>query len=253
VSTLKTLARKHLPRPVAGALRARGQGVRFLLKPDFARRWDILGRFQQVSDGVRCEHGEGEVVRYAEQILALPDTVEGCIAECGCYLGGSSAKLSVVARAVGRRLVVFDSFMGLPAEDGRDEVRYAQVGGGAPVPFRRGDYTGTLEQVKAAVARLGEPGVVEYVPGFFAETLPHWEGKVAAVVMDVDLVSSTRDVLTNLWPRLSPGGVVFSQDGHLREVCALLASRDFWAGLGEPAPPEWVGLGREKVVYAHKR
>jgi O-methyltransferase len=50
-----------------------------------------------------------------------------------------------------------------------------------------------------------------------------------------------------LWPRLRPGGVIFSQDGHLRGVVALLGDAGFWAGLG-PRPPRIEGLGTAKLV-----
>lgn len=253
---LKKIARRVLPRGAAGALRARGEGVRFLFGGSLAERWRILGRIQNVSDGVLCAHGEPEAVLYAAKILELPPTVAGDIVECGCFMGGNTAKLSIVARAAGRRLVACDSFMGLPSEGGQDQVTYQLIEAGghgsAPVVFGRGDYAGSLEQVKDAVGRLGEPSVVSYVPGFFSDTLPGWKGTASAIVIDVDLVESTRDCVRYLWPKLSPGGIIFSQDCHIREVCELLTDPGFWAELGEPHPPRFVGMGEQKLVYAYK-
>ena len=41
--------------------------------------------------------------------------MEGVVVECGCFLGGSTANLSLVCEVVGRELIVYDSFEGLPA------------------------------------------------------------------------------------------------------------------------------------------
>ena len=60
-----------------------------------------------------------EVLAYVTTILKLPKTTEGCIVECGCYKGSSTAKFSLAAKYSGRKLVVFDSFEGIPENDER--------------------------------------------------------------------------------------------------------------------------------------
>lgn len=253
---LRALARACLPTAITGALRGRRRGVGFLFSGNFGERWRMLERIQRVTEGVRCEHSETEAMLYAKLLMELPDTVKGDIMECGCYLGGSTAKLSIVARATKRKVVACDSFQGLPSENQQKAVTYSLIDSGAhdgsPVVFRQGDYAGSLEQVKDTVARLGEPSVVEYLPGFFADTLPHWKGQAAAVIVDVDLVESTRDCVRHLWPRLSRGGILFSQDCHLKEICDLMTDTAFWRELGETSPPRFVGMGSEKLVYTIK-
>ena len=81
----------------------------------------------------------------AVKLLEIPPEVEGVVVECGCYLGGSTANLSLVCEIVGRELVVYDSFEGLPAPDPRD--KYGN-------PFMEGILDADLEQVKANVRRL---------------------------------------------------------------------------------------------------
>ena len=56
----------------------------------------------------------------------LPVT-EGVVVECGCYLGGSTANLSLICQAVGRELIVYDSFEGLPAGDANDSIATAKT------------------------------------------------------------------------------------------------------------------------------
>ncbi len=252
MNAFRSAARSYLPKALVAALRARKQGLRFLASSDCIERLRILRRYQEISDHVRCEQSEAEAILVASKLLALSSGISGDIIECGCYQGGSTAKLSVVAKRMGRKVVVFDSFQGLPGAENATSVSYRLVHTGESVSFQQGDYAASLEQVRENIIQFGEPEVVGYVPGFFQSTMPDWRGWASAVVLDVDLVISTEVCLRYLWPRLSPGGILFSQDCHLLEVCGLLNNRQFWAGLGETNPPEFIGLGRKKMVYAYK-
>jgi len=253
MSILKSAARRFLPKPFVGMLRARRFGISFLMSRDISNRLRLLGRIQEISDHIVCEHSETEAILVATKILALPDDVQGDIIECGCFMGGSSTKLSLMAKARGRRLIVFDSFMGLPDEGGEFCVSYKNVETGKSVKFQKGDYAASLEQVRRNIANYGESSVVDFVPGFFQDTMPDWQGRAAAIILDVDLVESTKTCLRYLWPRLSLGGVLFSQDGHLSEICDLLNDKKFWAELGEKNAPGFVGLGKKQMVYAFKK
>src|SRR5437660_187565 len=51
----------------------------------------------------------------ALKLLEMPSGLAGDVVECGAWKGGSAANLSLVCRIVGRRLLVYDSFEGLPA------------------------------------------------------------------------------------------------------------------------------------------
>ena len=68
----------------------------------------------------------------------LTRSVDGPMVECGCFHGGSSAKLSLVARILDKPLYVCDSFQGLPPVTGNDGV-YHSVHGGT-VQFAKGEY-----------------------------------------------------------------------------------------------------------------
>src|SRR3954469_22112246 len=88
----------------------------------------------------------------AKEILNVPASVEGCVVECGTYAGGSTANLSLVCALVGRDLEVFDSFAGLPEPAAVDQV---VVLGGVDGSYNAGDFSVSLENVKANVARYG--------------------------------------------------------------------------------------------------
>ena len=49
-------------------------------------------------------------------------------------------------------------------------------------------------------------------------------------------------------PRLRPGGALFTQDGHLEAVIALLRDARFWRDEVGVEPPRIRGLGRRKLL-----
>jgi len=145
--------------------------------------------------------------------------VEGNIAEFGCFKGGSTAKLSLTAARVGKRLLVFDSFQGLPEPevwDAEHQIERTRV-------FKRGEYSGTLEEVRANVARWGLIDVCEFHRGWFRDTLPTLREPLSVVFADVDLAASLSEVLDHTWPRLSSRGVFFAHDATDEKLQRVLA------------------------------
>jgi O-methyltransferase len=157
--------------------------------------------------------------------------------------GGSTAKLSLAARLAGARLVACESFRGMPANHERHETI-----GGRTTEFREGAFRGTEALVRRTVARLGAPEVCTYVKGWFEDTLPALDGPLDVVLLDVDLAASTRTCVRWLYPRIRPGGVLLSQDGHLRATIELLRDEAFWRDeVGVPVP-SIRGLGTRKLL-----
>jgi O-methyltransferase len=176
--------------------------------------------------------------------LRVPSRVTGCVVEAGCFKGSSTAKFSLGALAAGRKLFVFDSFEGIPAHKECHKVNIF----GRPVSFPKGSYCGHVDEVKANVARFGAPDVCVLVKGWFEDTMPRFSEPIIAAYIDVDLVSSTRTCLKYLFPLLIPGGVLFSQDGHLPLVVELLGNDRFWEDEIGCSRPHIDGLGTRKLV-----
>ena len=244
-SAARTLA--ELPAELGPALRFL-RGHRRCRHTGPGDRLRMLARFYLTSLLVDCPHKQSEILEIAEAILALDPSTPGCVVEAGSYRGGSAAKLSVVCARAGRRLLVFDSFRGLPDNDEVSEG--AEVLGSrttGPERFAAGAYRGTRARVEETIARLGEPSVCALREGWFADTLPGLDGEVALAFLDVDLASSTRTCLEHILPRLAEGAVVFSHDGHLPRVRELLAAGEPWASLGL-APPAIEGLGARRLI-----
>ena len=113
------------------------------------------------------------------------------------------------------------------------------------------EHFGTLPSVQRTVARFGVPEVCRFHKGWFADTLPRLERgpTLDVVLLDVDLVESTRVCLRELVPRLAPGGVLITLDGQLRATHELLADERFWRDeVGLARPPSMHGVGLAKLV-----
>lgn len=227
------------------ATRDRRDVVDFLrdraVEPGLAARIDLLRRFTGITNRVRGYHTLGEMLAVSRAILARARPV---VLEAGCGHGSSTAKLSLAVRAAGGRLIVCDSFRGLPPNGERH--RHLD---GRPIEFRAGAFRATLPQVRRTVERLGAAEVCEFHKGWFAETLPALETPALdVVVLDVDLLESTRVCLRQLVRRLAPGGVLFTLDGQLRATHDLLGSAAFWRDEVGVPPPRIDGLGAAKLL-----
>lgn len=170
----------------------------------------------------------------AAKLLEVPADVEGAVVECGCYLGGSTANLSLVCDLVDRELIVYDSFEGMPPP--RPGDKYA-------APEHVGAFAGELEQVRANVERHGAIERCRFVKGWFRDTLPHHDGPIVLCFLDVDHQASLHDCLVNLWPRLHPQGYVFIDEYTRLDYCAVFFSERYWSTYLGCAPPGLIGVG----------
>ncbi len=157
--------------------------------------------------------------------------------ECGTFLGGSTAKLSRAVALTGRRLIVCDSFEGLPAVTREDHTDRKP-------DFTQGAYLGRLTEVKANVARYGDISRVEFRPGWFAATLPALKGTpIVCAFWDVDLRESFLDCLRALWANVVPGSRVYVHDVDRKPIVEVFTSLTWWTTELGLEPPPLVGAG----------
>ncbi|MCI0562501.1 MAG: TylF/MycF family methyltransferase [Nitrososphaera sp.] len=209
----------------------------------------MIKQLYHISLELDSPHSQIEIIQFIREILSLPEGLLGVVVEAGSFKGSSTAKFSLACDVVDRELIVFDSFQGIPEND----EQHVQNIFGDLASFKQGDYCGTLEEVKSNVAKYGQIRCCRFVPGWFDETLPQFHEPIALAYVDVDLVSSTRTCITSLYPLLSEGGSLYSQDGHLPLVIDLMKDEKFWReGVGIEKP-EIVGLGREKLLRIDKK
>jgi O-methyltransferase len=233
------LERASAERPLAGFVVSGPAGLRDRLR--------LARAFRRIHRTIVAGHTHAELVEIASAILSLPSRVRGALLEAGCFKGASAAKLSLVARLTGRSLILCDSFEGMPEND----ESHGQTREGVQADFRAGQYRGGLEEVRDAIGRHGDHETCRFMKGWFEDTLPTLREPIAVAFIDVDLASSTRTCIRELYPRLSPGGILFSHDGHLPLCIEALSDPELWASTGEP-PPVIEGLGTRKLVRMTK-
>lgn len=170
----------------------------------------------------------------ALKLLELSPDVPGVVVECGTWKGGSAANLSLVCRLTGRRLLVFDSFEGLPAGTPGDREA---------VHYHRGDYCGSLDEVRRTVAHYGALECCEFIPGWFEKTLPTLQAPVVLAWLDVDLERSLETCVRWIWPRLSEPGFLFIDECVNLTYASLFWSERWWQTHFHRPPPGLVGTG----------
>jgi hypothetical protein len=170
----------------------------------------------------------------AVKLLEIPPAVVGDVVECGCFRGGSTANLSLICEIVGRKLIVYDSFEGLPAPQAGDRYATAETEGFLSV---------SLDEVRENVRRLGAVECCEFRKGWFEDTLPDHDTPIVMCFLDVDYQASLRDCVLNLWPHLTERGYVFIDEYMVLDYGALFFSEKFWDRYFDRPPPGMFGIG----------
>jgi hypothetical protein len=183
-----------------------------------------------------------EHLAMAESLLRVDPSVPGIAVECGCFMGGSTASLSLACLLAGRRLRVFDSFAGLPAPREGDAAHYVPRDR-ATHTYERGAFRSTVDEVQANIGRFGAPEVCELVPGFFEDTLPELAEPCVFAFVDVDLTESLETCLRHLWPRLTDGCLLWTHEAHHAEIADLFFDDDWWMEVLDVAAPGLIGAG----------
>lgn len=223
---------------------------------DKAIRKDILKKFRRIQRKVTCVHSPYQFILMAKYILNFE--IEGPIVQCGCYKGGSTSKLSLLAKHTQRILYVCDSFKGLPQPKDEKELFLKGHGDLPNYVFSIGEYKGDLEEAKENVRQYGCIEVCKFIPGLFNETLPELDVRPAFVFIDVDLISSARDCLQYLWPRLAPNGYWFTHEAIYPEYISGILDAEWWHDTLGECPPIIMGGGSglsqiaESLAYFQK-
>lgn len=162
-----------------------------------------------------------------DQLFKLVRDVEGDVAECGAYKGGSSFFLArhIAEGGLKKRLCLFDSFEGL-----------------SPPEVVDGDYwftgalRGTIDDVKAALGPLGPISFVEFYKGWIPEQFSTVaDRRFCFVHIDVDLYRPTFDSIAFFYPRMERGGIILLDDYGFNNCPGVNSAIDeYMAGNREP-------------------
>ncbi|MFN3473144.1 MAG: TylF/MycF/NovP-related O-methyltransferase [Blastomonas sp.] len=155
---------------------------------------------------------KGQLDLIEQAVVALEaDKVPGDYIEAGIWRGGVIILLRALMGAyniTGRTVVAADSFAGIP----KNERALND-----PVDLWTDRWVATLDEVRQNIERFGMlDDKVEFLPGFFADTLHTLENERFSLIrLDSDSYDSVETSLEYLYPLLSDGGIIIIDDWHL--------------------------------------
>ena len=183
-----------------------------------------------------------EHMELAAAVLRIARDIEGHVVECGCYMGGSTANLSLVCKITGCKLIVFDSFAGLPEPQEYDRWHHAVHVKHTDI-YYKGRFTAARETVEKNVAKFGSLSSCEFRAGYFEDTMRDIEDNVVMAFLDVDLIDSLKPCLRGLWPKLKRGCKIYIHEALNLPLVSVFFDQEWWReNLGEDAPG-FVGSG----------
>lgn len=175
----------------------------------------------------------------------LQDNIPGDFVECGVWRGGVCILMRGILAAHGvtdRTVWVADSFQGLPTPPaGSLDEQMHQF----PQVVEAKHWAVDQAAVQANFERYGLlDGQVQFLGGWFADTLPHAPiDRIAVLRLDGDHYQSTMDILTNLYHKVVPGGYVILDDWGLDKLCgeqqAVVDYRTAQGITDEIIPVDW--------------
>ena len=177
----------------------------------------------------------------AQYLLSLPKIKKGYVVECGCFKGASSATISLICKIIGRELIIYDSFEGLPKNADGKKANYLHLG--LREEYRRGMYRGNLATVKENIAKFGDIRVCKFRKGLFEKTLPSHKEKIEFIFLDVDLPNSTKVCIKYLWKKLQTNSYIFTDDSCDMENVRIWFDNKWWNKLFGTSSPGYIGSG----------
>jgi O-methyltransferase len=226
---------------------------RFILDgspPSVVARAKLVGQIFRNTRSIPSASTGLEQLYLCGELFKVPRDIPGVVIELGCYRGSATATLSLACKHVGRKLIVCDSFQGLPELEPGEE-RQSNPWNANPNTYAKGEYAGSLQQVKDAVQKFGAIEVCTFIEGYFSDTLPKLGANFVMIFEDADLVSSVCDVLRHTWPELHPGCKFFCHEAQDLKVASLFFQSQAWwreppgligAGTGLPLSPRGCNL-----------
>lgn len=153
---------------------------------------------------------------YLDQIYKQVVDVPGVICEFGVQWGGTMATL-INLRGIyepfnhSRRISGFDTFEGFPAVDSKDGG-HSGAGDYAVSEGYESDL-GNLLEIHEQFSPVPHLKKHELVKGDVTETFPAWlkenpHAVIALAIFDMDIYVPTRDVLSQILPRLTKGSIL---------------------------------------------
>ncbi len=151
--------------------------------------------------------------------LALTNP-QGCVVECGVYMGGTTVYMALLQRALGirRKIYALDTFEGMPAPTERDF--------GGDFVYTSGMFTeNRIDIIRNLIVEADVANDIAHVAGLCQDTLPSvFEecGRVAFTFLDTDQYAGTKGGLDHIAPHLLNDSLIIVDDSTVHGVRAAI-------------------------------
>lgn len=198
--------------------------------------WSGHPSFERLYEGVAAHSIVSRDRCYVlASLTAHASQLPGDLVECGVFRGGTALLICKASAGSGKRIYLFDSFEGLPANDPIKDVS-----------FESGQFAADLESVERVLSEFAD--VVEIHKGWIPDTFARLDDRTYALAhIDVDLYRSALDCCEYFYPRLTAGGVLlFDEYGFADAVGERDAVDEFLAD--KPESPIVLPTGQAIVL-----
>jgi len=142
------------------------------------------------------------------KLLQKSSQIDGDIIECGCFKGGNAILMALWLKQnnINKKIILFDSFEGLPEPDTELDSGY-----------KAGQFSASLEALKATIDLLQLDSYFHIHKGWFKDSIPKFlkdnpQLKIALLLIDCDLYESTIDCFPQLFQYLNTNGIAIFDD-----------------------------------------
>ena len=184
---------------------------------DIAADSDFQAIYQKVMDFTMVKI-ERCYALYQSVKYIIANNIEGDLAECGVWKGGSAMLMAYTLQQSGitdRKLYLYDTFEGMTKPGEKDGAFEKMEWERQQVNDQRNNWClSPIEEVKDNLAQTGYPEEnIIWIKGKVEDTIPgRLPSKIALLRLDTDWYVSTKHELQHLFPLLEKKGVLIIDD-----------------------------------------
>ena len=177
---------------------------------DYAKA--LIRDVESVSNQMEVVSSNRKIATILLSKAAIMSCLSGDFVETGVYYGGTVAvmmRVLIEFDRCNRKLYAFDSFLGLPTIEHKDQVGAHVVGTSGAFRISQEVFENNVKKAKA-----WDDSRIRVVKGWFNETLPAATDltRISFLRLDGDVYSSTKEALENLYPKVVHGGYIYVDD-----------------------------------------